>query len=703
MRFEKFIPWLLAVVPTLACDDCYGPRKEVFPTRSVRRMQPGAQPATSQPRGPLAWGQLNFLHTTDTHGWLEGHLKEPNYGADWGDFVSFSRHMKQMASQYGVDLLLVDTGDLHDGAGLSDATTPNGVMSNVIFENVDYDLLTIGNHELYVTEIAYETFSNFSKVYGDRYLTSNVQILNPASGHYEYIGQQYRYFTTAHGLRIMSFGVLYDFTGNSNVSRITHAADLVKQDWFLRAINYPAPIDVFVVLGHNPARSGDSGSTFETIFQTIRGLRPDVPIQIFGGHTHVRDFVVFDDKTTGIESGRYCETLGWVSISGINSSTYTGKTEPYGVPNPSQPARVVGSSSSTVSTISTISSPAPSAAPHSQNPSSLLYSRRYLDWNRRTFEYHASGSQDFDIPSGVNVTGDITADRLALNLSTLYGCAPDTYCLSCEPFGAPGSIFSLLEKALAATVINASRASMPRLIIVNTGSVRFDLVKGPFTYDDSFIVSPFTDGFQFLPNVSYSHAAQVLGILNRGPYEKRDPSLHARHIHDSAHEIYMSPSLPDLCRDPNMTHEGLRARSFGTARPKRRESTDRTPGYTTTDDFGTDGDDTIHSAIPDYDVPNNLQANASFPNSTSISSSGGPPGSVDLIFLDFIAPNVVSALNSLGGNFSLADSSYYLPPSFTTNSYLPAYAKLAWQDGVPNCPVGDGVGSVARSGGVGNW
>jgi len=64
---------------------------------------------------------------------------------------------------------------------------------------MDYDLLTIGNHELYVTEIAYETFSNFSRVYGDKYLTSNVQIINPKTGQFEYIGHKYRYFTTEYG------------------------------------------------------------------------------------------------------------------------------------------------------------------------------------------------------------------------------------------------------------------------------------------------------------------------------------------------------------------------------------------------------------------------------------------------------------------------------------------------------------------------
>lgn len=39
-----------------------------------------AQPAAAQPIAAplrdLEFGQLNFLHTTDTHGWLAGHLQE---------------------------------------------------------------------------------------------------------------------------------------------------------------------------------------------------------------------------------------------------------------------------------------------------------------------------------------------------------------------------------------------------------------------------------------------------------------------------------------------------------------------------------------------------------------------------------------------------------------------------------------------------
>jgi 2',3'-cyclic-nucleotide 2'-phosphodiesterase (5'-nucleotidase family) len=47
---------------------------------------------------------------TDTHGWLEGHLKDANYGADWGDFVSFTETLKNQADSKGADLLIIDTG-----------------------------------------------------------------------------------------------------------------------------------------------------------------------------------------------------------------------------------------------------------------------------------------------------------------------------------------------------------------------------------------------------------------------------------------------------------------------------------------------------------------------------------------------------------------------------------------------------------------
>ena len=562
MLLGYFLSFALLCAGTLACEDCYGSKAEHV--RLSKRAQPGAQTASSSPRAPLEWGQLNFLHTTDTHGWLEGHIKEKNYGADWGDYVSFTRHMKHKAGNLGVDLLLVDTGDLHDGNGLSDASTPNGAISNVIFENVDYDLLTIGNHELYVTDVAYETFNQFAKVYGERYVTSNVQILNPATGVFDYVGQKYRYFTTAHGLRIMAFGVLYDFTGNSNVSKVIKARDLVQETWFKDAVNFKKPIDLFMVIGHNPVRTSASSSTIGTIYKAIRAVHADTPIQAFGGHTHIRDFTIYDAKATGLESGRYCETLGFLSMSGINSSTFHGNVKPRGVPNPSTPAIVKSNSTSGTGA---------SSAPL---PGALVYSRRYLDWNRLTFEYHATGSQEstFDYHSGQRVTAEILDDRQKLNLTALYGCAPQTWCETCKPFGDPGNIASLLTTALAATVINETRADIPRLIIINTGSIRFDLVKGPFTFDDAFIVSPFKDAFQFIPDVPYNIARQVLGVLNAGAFQKK------RDLESS--DFNFQPMLGDRCVNDLAGPTSLKPRSQPMTRGiHRRQATALTPGYVT--------------------------------------------------------------------------------------------------------------------------
>jgi 2',3'-cyclic-nucleotide 2'-phosphodiesterase (5'-nucleotidase family) len=52
--------------------------------------------------------------------------------------------MRDKAHLEGRDFLVVDTGDLHDGTGLSDTTVPDGKITDEIFKYMDYDLLSIG-------------------------------------------------------------------------------------------------------------------------------------------------------------------------------------------------------------------------------------------------------------------------------------------------------------------------------------------------------------------------------------------------------------------------------------------------------------------------------------------------------------------------------------------------------------------------------
>ena len=121
--------------------------------KGKKRRFPKQVPRNDQQMRDLIWGDVQFLHTTDIHGWLAPHHSpaSASYSADWADWISFIDRMKAKAHSQGKDLVVVDTGDLVTGHGLSDShpTSPPGTYSNRLFATADYDVLTVGNHELY--------------------------------------------------------------------------------------------------------------------------------------------------------------------------------------------------------------------------------------------------------------------------------------------------------------------------------------------------------------------------------------------------------------------------------------------------------------------------------------------------------------------------------------------------------------------------
>lgn len=56
---KPLLTWIFSVLLTLAAAE-----------------QPSAPKAVAAPMRSLPWGDLNFLQTTDTHGWHAGHLQE---------------------------------------------------------------------------------------------------------------------------------------------------------------------------------------------------------------------------------------------------------------------------------------------------------------------------------------------------------------------------------------------------------------------------------------------------------------------------------------------------------------------------------------------------------------------------------------------------------------------------------------------------
>ncbi|KAI0076521.1 hypothetical protein K474DRAFT_1662882 [Panus rudis PR-1116 ss-1] len=578
------------------------------------------QTALTPPTRPLEWGDVNIIHTTDSHGWLLGHQKasfpEPNYSGDFGDFASFVAHMKEIALKKDVDLLLVDSGDLHDGTGLSDGFPPGGVdahESNKFVAQLPYDVMAIGNHELYIYANTLDMYKNFAPKLKGRYLSSNVNItvLNEHNQTVSVpVGSRFAKFKTRKGKKVTALGVLFNFTGNDKNTTVQKVADMVKEKWFKEAIREEP--DFFLLAGHMPVQRDN----WPVVFNAVRAVHPTTPIIILGGHTHIRDCVQLDGRSMSLESGRYMETVGWLSAK-------LGKKGSKG---------------------------------------NITFSRRYLDPNRVTYQFHTGqGNRTFDTPLGKAITKGLNQLAKQFDLNFKFGTAPQDYTINRVPFPSNNSLLSLyaVEAMPVALTVNNSRASIPNVMITNSGSQRFDVFKGPFTKNDQLTASPFADAFLYIPNIPASVANKVLPTLNNeGSNNKRS----FRIVEEREKELYARGEVELIYRrwlQEMDKRNGVERRAAGNA----------TLGYVTKDACPGVGDDIPHAPLPFFDTPDFIASNP---------PAVADDAPVDLVFVDFIEAQLLQVLNSLQTEktFTTADVQPYT--DVLASAVLGIFAQEKW-------------------------
>ena len=571
--------------------------------------QPSAPKPISAPLRELPWttSGINFLHTTDTHGWHGGHLQEPQYSADWGDYISFAHHLRQRADDDGSDLLVIDSGDRVEGNGLYDASDPKGIYTSSIFKHQHIDVITAGNHELYKANTSDEEYATRVPDFKDSYIASNIDIRNK-DGELVPLAARFRKFTTQNrGVRVLAFGFLYDFQGNANNTHVQKVEDTVKEDWFQDAIK-DKDVDLYLVAGHVPVRDTPE---FDTIYKAIRDANWDTPIVFFGGHTHIRDYRKWEKKAYGIESGRYMETIGFMSISNLGSDKSNNKIETKASPK---------------------------------------FSRMYIDNNLYSLHHHSStNSSTFPTALGKNVSAAIHTDRKKLKLDKTFGCAPHDYWLNRAEYPSKTSLLSLLEEhILPDTFTTPNSSANPAIVVTNSGALRFDVFAGPFTTDTTYQLCPFTSAFRQIRNVPYAAATQVLPLLNnQGPIPLRDLLSFVKGEEGwGEHRIDdLVPHLPQM-KDASLPKQFVNREQVPMNGEKDGDKEPQVPGYTTHDDAGDDGDDTVHAPITFYRVPNCVGSDIGFK-----ADDDEHPETLDLIYNEFIQDWVLLALRYLGINY----------------------------------------------------
>ncbi|KAK0218159.1 Metallo-dependent phosphatase-like protein [Armillaria fumosa] len=582
-----------------------------------RRANPSS-PLTP-PTRPLEWGDINIIHTTDTHGWLLGHQKasfpEPNYSGDLGDFASFVSHMKDIAVKKDVDLLLVDSGDLHDGTGLSDGFPPGGVdghESTKFLAELPYDVMAIGNHELYVYANTLDMHQNLAPKLNGRYLSSNVNITLADTNNKTVdipVGSRFAKFKTRKGRKVTALGVIFDFTGNDHNTTVQKVEDMVKESWFLEAIKDEP--DFFLLAGHMPV----SRDNWPLVFNAVRAIHATTPILILGGHTHIRDCLQLDGRSMSLESGRYMETVGWMSVK------------------------------------------LDDARSQSEN---LTFSRRYLDPNRVTYEYHTRESQiSFDTKQGKSITAGLNQLAIDFDLNFTYGTAPHDFTITQAPYPSNDSLLSLFAELATpyALSANSGRGDIPNYILINSGSQRFDIYAGTFTKNDQLTASPFTDIFFYIPEVARKVALDTLQMMNENGSENRKRSV------EREEELYKRGDV--------------RARYMGwlsdmdqrSIQLGRRVANNLTLGYVTKDSCPGVGDDIIHTPLPFYSIPD-------FIGSTPPDVSNDTL--IDFVFVDFVVDQVVETLNIVQSDKEYTSGDVGTYSTLETSEVLGIYAQSAW-------------------------
>ncbi|KAH7335691.1 Metallo-dependent phosphatase-like protein [Rhizoctonia solani] len=406
---------------------------------------------------------VNVLHTTDIHGWISGHSKkvfpEMSWSGGFGDFYSFIIHMRKEADQRGSDLLLVDTGDRRIGHGLTDhildpTKSVNGQLASLIYKHVDYDLVIPGNHDLENKNVVQFTKDILVRKWGDKYLTSNI---NRENG--EPLGVRFRRWTSPKGKEMLAFGVVTSKTGTKESGlKVVPITDMVQQEWFKEAIK--SKVDVFVLLGHvDPQQLDGSGpaDNITLVYEAIRREHRFTPIMIFAGHAHKRWCRTFEVESKGesftrsmlIESGRYFDTVGWMSVKLDNNTT----------------------------------------------PQDLTFSRRFLDNNIPTYMFHTriKNETDFHTFNGTRLTKFIKKMENDEALSKVWGELDSDYYLDREDWNEQeedkSSLFTFYLNAVQATLIDSTK-SPNWLFISNWGIMRGDIYRGLFTLSDYYAISP---------------------------------------------------------------------------------------------------------------------------------------------------------------------------------------------------------------------
>ena len=467
----------------------------------------------SRGAGAITFQDVNIVATTDVHAWIAGGDRQvkagtPALDATFGDLTSFAQRAKAAAAAQGKDLFLVDNGDVVDGTGLSNLAADHCSYLLPLLQQVPYDALNCGNHELY-DNATMEAFraSGYIDGWHGRYLTSN--LYNASEGEGSPLGARSAVMVgPVTGVRVLTFGFMYDMApaeGRCAAVGVTPVAEAVGAAWFTAALGDGSGYDAVLVLAHMDA--------FEPLIETItaavragpRGAA--LPVLVIAGHSHARKVKSVDARCTIFEPGNYFNTVGFASFD-----------------LPSAAADAAAAAAAAAAADDEAEGKASADADAGAAPAPSFFSLTDIDTSVGSLASAlnlTAGGAGLPTAAGDHVTAAIRSAQAALGLSEVLGCAPQDY------LEGPGLdalyVNTIVPKALFAANDppgagggGGSSGGGSQWLVQSVGGLRYDLYGGNVTTDDIYKILPFRDAIKVVHGVQGEHLRAVLQMLNGG-------------------------------------------------------------------------------------------------------------------------------------------------------------------------------------------
>jgi 2',3'-cyclic-nucleotide 2'-phosphodiesterase (5'-nucleotidase family) len=445
----------------------------------------------------LSFGEINVMVLTDVHSWVAGHLPhDTTYDADYGDVLSFYEHLQAISHKQKKDLFFVMNGDFIDGTGLS--TNPPKYLTPIL-QQMPWDAITIGNHELYKNStIDYITEKDgFIDKWDGKYLTSNV--VNAET--HDPLGERYRFLHAPHSnTTILTFGFLFNFKRNCLMTKVEDVNTVLESLWFSDLLmQQKGKFDAILVLAH----MGYDDSLVDDILKRIRTLcGDDMPVQFITGHTHIRAHRQIDHYSSSFEAGKYLDTIGFVSfptkkvsisISDVSSNQPTESpstspsTLPSALPSSLPSVKSFDSLSPTIS-----NQPSGSSSPSTKTKIvNIEFNHTFINTTINTMK-NLLGINVLKTENGTKLSDFIAKTEQELGLLEILGCAPITYELY-RGIDEINSLWGLFLKEIVPDQLFSLYQDGNNIFMQGVGAMRYKLYEGNVTLDDLTSASPFND------------------------------------------------------------------------------------------------------------------------------------------------------------------------------------------------------------------